>query len=169
VSGPPPAQAAATPGQAAYEAAPELDDSPVPGWGNFGPDRRAAWEAAAQAVLNGAFPGLKRELAEARAKLAKALAANQRWAETLGDVQQRHTEVKRERDDARAHRERLNRELATSAREHNSLTAQLATCRERNAAIAAQLDQYRDERDEAHEEAALPPDRPEGGVMGTAP
>jgi hypothetical protein len=34
----------------------------------------------------------------AEGKLERALAANQRWAETLGDVRQRHAEVKRERD-----------------------------------------------------------------------
>jgi hypothetical protein len=37
-------------------------------------------------------------LAAMTAKLDRALAANQRGAQTLGDVQQRHAEVKRERD-----------------------------------------------------------------------
>jgi chromosome segregation ATPase len=39
------------------------------------------------------------------AKLAETLAANQRWAETLADVQQRHAEVKRQRD---AHKARAD-------------------------------------------------------------
>lgn len=55
-------------------------------------ERDEAREQAEQAEL---------ERNEARDRLARALAANQRWAETLGDVQQRHTEVKRERDKAR--------------------------------------------------------------------
>ncbi len=45
------------------------------------------------------------------AKLAHALAANERWAAALGDVQQRHAEVKRERDDARTKGDRYRAAL----------------------------------------------------------
>lgn len=52
---------------------------------------------------------------ELAAKLAHALDANQRWAETLGDVQQRHAEVKRERDKAREQRDGLASRLRALA------------------------------------------------------
>lgn len=56
------------------------------------------------------------------AKLAHALAANQRWAETLADVQKRHTEVK-------AERERLRGECNALATSHGRLHEQLAEVR----------------------------------------
>lgn len=42
------------------------------------------------------------EREELSRRLVKALAANAQWARTLTDVQQRHAEVKAERDEARA-------------------------------------------------------------------
>jgi hypothetical protein len=57
----------ATPGQAAYEAHAAMVVPRPWRWDQLDGKLRAAWEAAAQAVLNDAFPGLKRQLAEARA------------------------------------------------------------------------------------------------------
>jgi hypothetical protein len=48
--------------------------------------------------LDDGWRELEAEAQEMRAKLAETLVANQRWAETLGDVRQRHADVKRERD-----------------------------------------------------------------------
>ena len=71
----------ATPGQRAYEAWQDVQDPEwkIP-WDSDGgftltDETRAAFEAAAQAVLNDAFPGLKRELGEARAVVADMIRA----------------------------------------------------------------------------------------------
>jgi hypothetical protein len=69
VSGPP-APPPATPGQRAYEAHAAMVVPRPWRWDQLDDKLRAAWEAAAQAVLNDAFPRLKRQLAEAREKLA---------------------------------------------------------------------------------------------------
>src|ERR1044071_3013066 len=59
----------ATPGQRAYEAHAAMVVPRPWRWDQLDDKLRAAWDAAAQAVLNDAFPGLKRELAEAQARL----------------------------------------------------------------------------------------------------
>lgn len=62
---------AKTPGQLNYEAfqAARWPHDPGTGWTHPAAAKaRPAWEAAAQAVLNDAFPGLRREIAELRAE-----------------------------------------------------------------------------------------------------
>lgn len=131
-------QAQATPGQAAYEAHAAMMVPRPWRWDQLDGKMRAAWEAAAAAVMLMAQATVDyAELTSLREQLAKALAANQRWAETLGDIQQ----AGRERDKAReqlattqAHRERLNRELATLTRQLNARDRQDAAIREKIAA-----------------------------------
>jgi FtsZ-binding cell division protein ZapB len=85
-------------------------------------------------VNNEGWLTTERELNDRRAAMAAEL---QRVTEERDQMRDVIAVTERERDDARAHRERLNRELATMAREHNSLTAQLA-------AVTAERDRYRD-------------------------
>ncbi len=81
----PPAPPAATPGQRAYEArivarrtrllcAGESAAPEPPAWHQAGAEH-ADWDAVVQAILGDAFPGLKRDLAEARRERDEARAA----------------------------------------------------------------------------------------------
>jgi septal ring factor EnvC (AmiA/AmiB activator) len=74
-------------------------------------------------VNNEGWLTTERELNDRRAAMAAELQRVTAERDQMRDV---IAVTERERDDARAHRERLNRELATMAREHNSLTGQLA-------------------------------------------
>jgi hypothetical protein len=64
-------------------------------------------------------------LAAMTARLDRALAANQRWAETLADVRQRHAEVKRQRDDARALAAEILAEFAPTGSGHSARVGQV--------------------------------------------
>lgn len=148
--GSPPA-AAATPGQAAYEAHAAMVVPRPWRWGQLDDKLRAAWEAAAQAVIAaGMAPGFAahslaaRERDELAAKCDSLLAANQRWAETLGHVRQRHAEVKRQRDDARAELQEVHAALvAAYGRDDLTEGAEALLV----GALASELDEARDERD----------------------
>jgi hypothetical protein len=63
-----------TPGQRAYDVMHRASGVDVP-HEDLGDDDKRLWDDIAQAVLNDAFPGLKRNLAQARRELAEARAS----------------------------------------------------------------------------------------------
>jgi nucleotide-binding universal stress UspA family protein len=131
---------AKTPGQRAYEAywarcgetepnALTADWERLSGW------QQESWEAAAQAVLNDAFPGLKRELREAK-ELAKR--DQETFTAVTADLEAQLTAVTAENearkvahdgyaDAMRAEREREREQLAAATAERERFRTALET------------------------------------------